>query len=198
MNRHVARLTAIALCFMLALNLVGVSQALAANGSVQGRVTVDSGTLPKGSVVRATPLSGGGAPVRAPIGPDGSYAIAQLPEGAYQFEVVGPDGAILGPARKTLVSPKAIQLNLTARGVAPAPPAPAAPAPAKPAPPPSPPPVSPRPEPAPGGKDKFKGSPAPSKVTNTKKWGIVAAIVGAAAIGVAASGGDGDGSPSQP
>jgi hypothetical protein len=194
MSRHGCRTTALVLCFMLASNLLGVSQAFAANGSVQGRVTVASGSLPPGSTVRATPLSGGGAPATAPIGADGSFAIAQLPEGAYQFEVVGPDGAILGPARKTLVSPKAIQLNLTARGVAPAAPAPAptpaAPAPSRPA---------PAPEPASGGEDKFKGYPAPSKVTSGKKWGIIAAVVGAAAIGVAAGGGnDNQGSPSEP
>ena len=113
MKRGASRVVALWMLFGLILQLSGGTTVWAANGSVKGRVAVEAGTLPQGAQVRATPLDGG-APRMVPVAPDGTYQFTQLPEGAYTFQVVGPDGALLGSGTTTLVAPGALQLNLKA------------------------------------------------------------------------------------
>ena len=95
MTRGLHRRIALWMLLGLLLQLSGVLQLLAANGSVRGRLTVEGGTPPPGAVVRATPLDGGPASTAA-LGADLGYQFPQLKEGAYLFELVSPDGRPLG------------------------------------------------------------------------------------------------------
>ncbi len=218
MSRHLSRLVALALCVGFGAHLVGVPFALAATGSVRGRVIPESGPVPSGCTVRATPLDGG-APTTVAVGSDGTFQMAQLPEGAYKFEVLGPGGTLLGPATKTLVSPMQLQLNLRVKAIPAAatapppaalppaaqPPAklpPAAQPPAVPTPPAQPPVKPPTQAPQPKPPEAPRASrPARgvSTASNKKKWAVIGAIVGGLGVGLAAgNSGNNNASPSQP
>jgi hypothetical protein len=179
MTRIPTRVLVAALLGVILLHPAFAGLALAASGTVQGRVNPMGGPLPPGTIVRATPL-GGGAPLAAPVAADGTYVIRQIPEGAYQFDVIGPDGTQLGTA-KTLVTPAPLQLNLVARVAAPPPP---------------PPPAVPREEP----EDESEEAIAkPPRDGTGRGWKITAAILGGLAVGVAlADDDDDDASPSTP
>ncbi len=116
-----------ACCSLLLGACAAALPALAASGSLRGRVAVERGFLPEGSMLRATPLDAG-VILTATIGADGTYTLPQVPEGAYVLEVIGPDGALLGGGTRTLVSPMALQVNLKLREVAARAPSGAAPA----------------------------------------------------------------------
>ena len=177
MKRASSGLVALWILFSLILELCGGTVVWAADGAVRGRIVVEGGTLPQGSLVKATPLDGG-APSVTPVAPDGTYQFPRLAEGAYLFEVTDPGGAVLGTGTRTLVPPGALQLNLRANVqpvAVPTPPSDVPPEPPKP----------PRP---------------PKDATwSAKKWSVVGIIVGGLAVGVAAGNDDGSsGSPSTP
>ncbi len=161
-------------------HLGGVSLLLAANGSVEGRVIVEGGKLPQGTIVRATEISGA-ASLRATIQDDGTYKIPSIPEGPYRFELVAPDGTVLGTTR-TLITPSAVQLNLkaTVRPSAPTPPESETP---KVAPPKTTPP-------------KVGKKPPKTPWSTKKKWGVTGSIVGAIGLALALDDDDDDASPS--
>ena len=128
--RTLSRPVALLILVAFAACLSGVPEALAANGSVRGRISVQGGALPPGTEVHATP-AGGKTFLTGTIEPGGTFSMRAVPEGSYLFEVVGPDGTVFG-AVKTRVPPSDLQLNMIA-WVKPAPVAPApgpAPAPA--------------------------------------------------------------------
>jgi hypothetical protein len=177
MTRVPTRALAAALLGVFLLHPALAGLALAANGSVQGRVNAVGGPLPPGTIVRATPL-GGGAALASPVAADGTYVIRQIPEGAYQFDVIAPDGSQLGTA-KTLVTPAPLQLNLMAKIAPPA--------------------VKPSPdETKPPGVTPTPPPPGPNGGTG-RAWKITAAILGGLAVGVAvADDDDDDASPSAP
>jgi hypothetical protein len=156
--------------FGLILQLCGGTAVWAANAAVHGRVTVEGGMLPQGARVKATPMDGG-APIVVPVAPDGTYKIAQLAEGAYLFEVTGPDGAALGSGTPTLVPPGDLPLPLRVQlkpravpdgTVPPKPPGTEPPGPVIPPPPPLPNP----------------------KWSAQKKWGVWGTVVGILGVGV--------------
>ncbi len=199
MKRASSRLVVLWMLIALIFQLSGGTFVWAASGTVRGRIAVEGGTLPEGSQVRATPLDGGAARL-VPVAQDGTYQFAQLSEGAYTFEVVGPDGAPLGSGTTTLVPPSALQLNLRAR-LQPVPGTTAATA----------------GTPAVTGTTGKSGTAGKTGTTGTtttastttpspgwssgKKWGLVGIIVGSAAVGLAAAGGgnnDNEASPSTP
>ncbi len=127
--RTLSRPVALLILVAFAACLSGVPEALAANGSVRGRISVQGGALPPGTEVHATP-AGGKTFLTGTIEPGGTFSMRAVPEGSYLFEVVGPDGTVFG-AVKTRVPPSDLQLNMIAwvkpAPVAPAPgPAPAA------------------------------------------------------------------------
>jgi hypothetical protein len=104
----------------LAFALSGVTPLLAATGAVKGKVTPSTGTLPKGTVVRVTRLPGESYTLRVPIQPDGTYAIPQLAQGEYRFEVLDPSNKVIG-STKSMVNPatdNVISLECTPRAVA--------------------------------------------------------------------------------
>lgn len=185
MNRRLLRRCAFVVLAGLIPQLSGTPLVLAANGSVRGRITLESGSLPPGATVRATPLDGGGPSILADVKADLSYAFPQLPEGAYLFEVIGPDGTVLGSGTPTLVPPGALQLNLRVKPTAPKPPVPED----------VPSTTTPGTTPAPGRADEREPKPP---LSTGKKWAVWGSIIGGLGVGLAAGGGDGNGSPSQP
>src|SRR6266849_8492857 len=187
--RTLSRPVALLILVAFAACLSGVPEALAANGSVRGRISVQGGALPPGTEVHATP-AGGKTFLTGTIEPGGTFAMRAVPEGSYLFEVVGPDGTVFG-AVKTRVPPSDLQLNMIAwvkpAAVAPAPAAAPTPA-AGPAPVPGAqaPPEAARKEPAP----KQAPAPRPAKVpsrssaaSSKKKWAVVLAVVGGLGAG---------------
>ncbi|HEU4402652.1 MAG TPA: carboxypeptidase-like regulatory domain-containing protein [Candidatus Polarisedimenticolia bacterium] len=106
---------AVSLLTCAALLLAIAPPSLAANGSVRGRVAREDGRITRGFVVRATPLDGG-PPVTAPIDEKGRYEFPTLHEGAYRFQVVGPDARGLGPGTTILVPPAPLDLDLKLTG----------------------------------------------------------------------------------
>ena len=185
MTRGLHRRIALWMLLGLLLQLPGVLQLLAANGSVRGRLTVEGGTPPPGAVVRATPLDGGPASTAA-LGADLGYQFPQLKEGAYLFELVSPDGRPLGAGTRTLVPPGILQLNLRVKmQPAPAPPPPTqaiAPPPAVPAEP-----TAPPAAPAQAVPPPVQTVPASQKPPsmNKKKWAIMGTILGSLGVGLA-------------
>src|SRR5258706_8018941 len=108
------------LCLTLALG--GAAPLLAATGAVRGKVTPSTGTLSKGTVVKVTHLPGNSYTLRVPIQPDGTYAIPQLAQGEYRFDVLDPSNKVIG-STKSMVNPgtdNVISLQCTPRAVAPA------------------------------------------------------------------------------
>lgn len=182
MSLRFTRLIALIALLGTGFYVCGVPLALAAAGSVRGRVTVPGGgTLPPGSIVRATPRGGGATFSSDPIKADGTYQIPQLPQGAYVFEIVGPDGRVLGSAT-TMVAPMPVTVNLVASvpsaGPAPTP--------------------TPSPGPTPAATPAPTPTPSPAG-PNKKQWITLGTILGGLGIGAAiGSGGDSNGSPSQP
>ena len=180
MLRHRSRSLVVFILLSAMFHLGGVSLLLAANGSVEGRVIVEGGKLPQGTIVRATEISGA-ASLRATIQDDGTYKIPSIPEGPYRFELVAPDGTILGTTR-TLITPSVVHLNLKATVrpsalTAPKPETPKA-APPKPTPP----------------KVDYK-KPPKTPWSNKEKWAVAGSIIGAFGAGYLV-GDDDDASPS--
>ncbi len=105
------RFVTLLVLYCFAAQYSGFERALAADGSVHGSARADGGQLPTGAVVKATPVTGG-SPSTAAIAADGKYVFAKLPEGPYVFQVEDQEGKPLGPAHKTLVPPRAVQMDL--------------------------------------------------------------------------------------
>jgi hypothetical protein len=181
MKRGTSHLVVMWVLFGLILQLCGGMAVWAANAAVHGRVTVEGGMLPQGARVKATPMDGG-APIVVPVAPDGTYKFAQLAEGAYLFEVTGPDGATLGSITPTLVPPGDLPLPLRVQLKPPA-----GPDAAVPPPPPGREPSGPVTIPPP--------SPPNPKWSAAKKWGVWGTVVGILGVGVVL---DPGGSPSSP
>ena len=174
MNRAGSRTLAVSLSIAVALQALLVPGALAANGTVTGRLLVQGVTVPPGSVVRATPAEGGPA-VTSALSPDLAYSFASLSEGSYLFEVVDKGGHVVGTGIRTHVPAGQVQLDLVVKPQGP--PGTATPRPPKPA----------------GGGTMSKG----------KKWGIIGGVVGGLVVAAAAASGgssssDHQGSPSGP
>ena len=186
MSQRPSRPLVVLVLLGIAINLSGVSLALAADGSVAGTVSADGGPMPAGTVVKATPLTGG-SPYTATIGADGAYEIPQLPEGPYKFELVGPDGAVLASGVNRLLRAALNQVNLTVMII----------------------PVETTTTPSTGeqvAEPEVQKTPATTTSTaakagmsTAKKWGIVAVVVGAVGVGyLIADDDDPKGSPSGP
>jgi len=123
------RVIAVALIVGLVAHTTGVSWVFAGSSVVRGKVVLQVGTPPPtGSMVQATPLNGGETQF-ASVGENGTYIFSELPEGEYQFDVVGPDGTIFEPGSglvQTLVPSSGISIlnmDVISTGLAVAPPA---------------------------------------------------------------------------
>ncbi|MFQ5890809.1 MAG: carboxypeptidase regulatory-like domain-containing protein [Gemmatimonadota bacterium] len=193
MSQHTSRLVA-SLCLLgLVFNLTGVPLASAADGSVFGRVRAESGQLPPGSLVRATPRDGGPA-ITVPIRADGTYEIPGLPEGAYRLEVLGPKSDALAPGLPVLVETFGTPIDLSVAMAAVPPPGTG-----------EQPSANPRAEKEQGAEAEEPGEEGeaddgnPGISSKTKKaWLIVIASVVGLGIGIAAADDDEEGSPSLP
>ena len=166
------RLIAVALIVGLVAHTTGVSWVLAGASVVRGKVVLQDGTPPPtGSMVQATPLNGGETQF-ASVGENGTYIFSELPEGEYQFDVVGPDGTIFEPGSslvQTLVPSSGISilnLDVTSTALAAAPPT----------------------------------GPVPEEKKKSKRkvvWWVVGGVVAAVAI-IALAGGGSESSPEDP
>jgi len=90
------------------------STALAATGTVHGRLISEGVVIPPGSIVRVIP-EGGGTPIDVAIATDNSFLLSQISEGTYSVEVIDPKGRILGTAR-AVIPAKASALDVTVYG----------------------------------------------------------------------------------
>jgi hypothetical protein len=120
MSGRTSRSSAIAAPIVVFAFLAATTGAVAAPAVVEGKVTAEAGQLPPGCTMRLTGLGTEKVTAKAPIGPDGTYRLADLPAGHYQFEVVDPTGKVLSTRRFMVEAGRPNTVDLVVGKAAPA------------------------------------------------------------------------------